>query len=104
MHSCSVISYVFPMTLVIICLFTDYLGLLCPHLCSGAQRVRVGVAPTPTDNEGSQTMTTSSTDDSSQSMFGESRLKRSAKNDKKGNIIASVNDTDMTKQSKTNIN
>ena len=55
--------------------------------------MRVGVAPTPTDNEGSQTMTTSSTDNSSQSMFGESRLKRSAKNDKKGDIIAMVSDT-----------
>ena len=66
--------------------------------------MRVGVAPTPTDNEGSQTMTTSSTDNSSQSMFGESRLKRSAKNDKKGNIIAMVSDTDMTKQLKRNIN
>ena len=75
------------MTLVIIYLLTDFLGLLCQHLCFGAQRVRVGVAPTPTDDEGSQPMTTSSTDDSSRSMFGESRLKRSAKNDKKGNIL-----------------
>ena len=55
--------------------------------------MRVGVAPTPTDNEGSQPMTTSSTDDSSRSMFGESRLKRSAKNGKKGDIIAMVSDT-----------
>ena len=55
--------------------------------------MRVGVAPTPTDDEGSQPMTTSSTDDSSRSMFGESRLKRSAKNDKKGDIIAMVSDT-----------
>ena len=78
-----------------------FLGLLCPHLCFGAQRVRVGVAPTPTNDEGLQTMTTSSTDDSSQSMFGESRLKRSAKNDKKGDIIAMVSDTRRDKAIET---
>ena len=78
-----------------------FLGLFCQRLCFGAQRVRVGVAPTPTDNEGSQTMTTSSTDESSQSMFGESRLKRSAKSDMKGNIIASFYDTRRDKAIET---